>query len=293
VLDDYPHLNPIRVVLGQVSETMYSVPQCRIFISLLSGHVTNAREARILYHEFVHAVTDALARLQRDDPAVPGEPRMLQITQAKAMDEGLADFFACSLAVRNGAPDASFYPPPLIVTEDGTRKLAWNVVPQAGSNETHHVRVLGGARAEGYPAEPFDALRGATIPKPSGDDSELAHQLEKLIYEWAELWGRFLWSLRVELGADVAETLIAHSIFFLTRWSSFDVGVLAIAVADRMLFGGAHRDKIMELGQGVCDFLTEAAINELPARPASPRRRPARENSRRRRSTSSLPAAGD
>ena len=68
-----------------------------------------ARDARILYHEYVHAVTDSLARLQRIDKSGKDSDnkRLLEMIQSVAMDEGLADYFACSLAQRQGAPSAS------------------------------------------------------------------------------------------------------------------------------------------------------------------------------------------
>lgn len=274
ILDEYVQLNPVQVVLSPLADTRYSVNEQSIYISRVAERATAARDARVLYHEFVHVVTDALARLRREDPANVEDPRALQILQAAAMDEGLADYIACSLAVRAGAADASFYPPPVVVG-DGAG-LAWNVAGAPNEPIKARVRVLGGARETGYAPLPYDELRAATADKlPRGQDATPV--IDQLIYAWAELWGRFLWRLRCELNPDVADALAAHSIFFLTRWSSFGSGVLALAMADQLLFDGMHVDKIIELGSPMCDWCDEAEVRKrAPASAAPPERQVAR-----------------
>lgn len=163
--------------------------------------------------------------------------RALQILQAAAIDAGLADNFACSLAVRAGAPDAGFYPPPLVV--DNATGPAWNVAGAANEPIKARIRVLAGTREAGYAPLPYDDLCEATADKLPGDQPA-AQTIDRLIYAWAELWGRYLWSLRCAPSPDVADVLAAHSIFFLTRWSSFGSGVLALAMADQMLFDGTQ-----------------------------------------------------
>jgi len=242
-----------------------------------------------LYHEFVHAVTDALARLNRHEKVGPQEPRALQVWQAAAMDEGFADYFACSLAVRKQAPDAFFYAPPAIEDADDAEQAG--AVP-AGIAEDQpqqqlkwpaaNIRKLGGRRedGDGYPALEYD-LSCDSARQAIQDGSPI--QVDEMIYQWAEQWGRYLWALRTKLGAEVADTLIAHSLFFMTRWSTFESGVLAIALAERLIFGGMKDDQILEDVQSAC-YWKFASEYQPPAQPADtrpaeetadmPRRRP-------------------
>ena len=78
---------------------------------------------------------------------------------------------------------------------------------------------------------------------------QLADQADEIIYDWGEQWGRFLWKLRTDeqIGREVADTLIAHSILYLTRWSSFSMGILSILLADRLLFNGVHYGHIIRV----------------------------------------------
>jgi hypothetical protein len=256
-LDAYHHLNPLQVVLKPSGLPRYASNEERIHIPALGVDemATHALDARILYHEFVHAVTDALARINRHDHSAVTDPRYREIIQAMAMDEGLGDYFACSLAVRVGAEWASFIPLMFIRDE----RLAW---------ETTTVRRLGGGRAEQYSAENFDLHKVFTDALPATAE-EAARKGDMIMYGWGEQWGRYLWSLRCALGEEIADLLIAHSIFFLTRWATFGLGVLALALADRMLFEGAHQEAILKTGEHACDWEDEAdldrALERAPA----------------------------
>ncbi|MDY7077180.1 MAG: hypothetical protein SXV54_09675 [Chloroflexota bacterium] len=234
VLDEYEQFNPVQVVLSPDRPTYYSPKEQRIHLQRLGRgepeeefegglggefeggfdyKCTQAREARVLYHEFVHVVTDALARLRRQDKG-----KSERFLQAAAMDEGLADYFACSLAARHGVRRAYF----------GRLKLD----QEAGELEWEVERTLGPSlsKAFGYNLRPtYDANLTS----------------EENIYKWGEQWGRYLWQLRCALGVEVADMVIAHSIFFLTRWSTFEMGVLAIMLADRLLFEGVHESVIL------------------------------------------------
>jgi hypothetical protein len=226
VLDEeYRQFNPIRVVLNPRGETYYSPYEQKIYIHGLHPKlcVTDAREARVLYHEFVHAVTDALARLHRQDKQYSETPRYKQALQAAAIDEGSADYIACSLAARHGVGRAHFG-----VLELDENTLSWNVK-----------RTLGLSRHTAYVYK----FRDVTEAK-----EEDLHP--DIVYEWGEYWGRYLWKLRCKLGAEVTDTLVAHSFFFLTRWSTFGMGVLAIMLADRLLFDGHYEKVILDAGKG-------------------------------------------
>jgi hypothetical protein len=226
VLDDYQQFKPMHVVLSPEGRTLYAPNEQRIRIHRLSGDycITDAREARILYHEFVHAVTDALARLHRQDKTDCSNPRYRQVLQAASLDEGLAYYFACSLAARYGVGRAHFR----LLKLDG-RTLCWN--------DDCECR-LGPSRRRAY------AYNLGIVDEPEQGDLE-----SEIIYDWCEHWGRYLWSLRCRLEAEVADTVIAHSVFFLTRWSTFGMGVLAIMLADRLLFGGSHQETILDAGR--------------------------------------------
>ena len=63
--------------------------------------------------------------------------------------------------------------------------------------------------------------------------------------------GRSLGTLPMEgavtpqVGPDIADMIIANSIFFLTCWSDFSMGVWALVMADRLLFAGDHEETIL------------------------------------------------
>lgn len=249
VLDEYGQFNPTQVVLSPDRPTYYSPTEQRIHLQKLGGgehedefadefedgfdyKCTQAREARVLYHEFVHVVTDALARLRRQ-----GKEKNQRFLQAAAMDEGLADYFACSLAARHGVRRAYFGK---LKLDQETETLKWEVERTLGPSLS---------RAFGYNLRP---RYNASLTS------------EENIYEWGEQWGRYLWQLRCDLGVEVADIVIAHSIFFLTRWSTFEMGILAIMLADRLLFGGIHESAILKDAGGWETCAEAHSASEIP-----------------------------
>jgi hypothetical protein len=58
------------------------------------------------------------------------------------------------------------------------------------------------------------------------------------------------------LKPEIADIIIAHSLFFLTRWATFEQGVDAILLADRLLFSGAHKETIGKLKEVNCKIAT-------------------------------------
>jgi hypothetical protein len=191
-----------------------------------SPNPTAARDAKVIYHEFVHAVADAIARLQR--PVINHDRsnrRFLEAVQSAAMAEGMADYFACSLAARFGDPSACWG---TFQFSRATNKVTWKV----------ERKLEDGHNLAGLVDYPRDDLQKETNRK-----------IDKLYYSWGEHWGRYLWALRRHdsIGADVADVLVAHSMFFLTRWAGFVLGVWALVLADHLLFGGEHARLITEL----------------------------------------------
>ena len=75
---------------------------------------------------------------------------------------------------------------------------------------------------------------------------------------------RLLLRIRTLLGSEIADMLIANSIFFLTRWSTFGMGVRALVLTDRLLFGGVHERDILEKADGkmACDWKIEPEESE-------------------------------
>ena len=129
VLDEYDLLKPLRIELVREIDTKYLPIDAKIQFRALgssSFSCTDARDPRLIYHEFVHAVTDALARLRRQDVAHRSDPRFRNVVQAHAMDEGFADYFACSLAARQGATEPSIVPK-LTVTTTQPRRVQRDV----------------------------------------------------------------------------------------------------------------------------------------------------------------------
>lgn len=219
ILDDdaYPQFSPMEVILGGTA-SRYCTSQQRIYFQRRTGsyHCSDAREARIVYHEFVHAVTDALARMHRQDTRDTNSPRYRQILEAEAMDEGLADYFACSLAERYGMKHARFY-------------------------------TLKDVSSPDFEDDFFSkSFRNLECAIDADTECKEDDGPEGIIYSWGERWSRYLWGLNCKLGAEVADMIIAHSIFFLTRWATFGMGILAIMLADRLLFGGVHKDEILK-----------------------------------------------
>lgn len=253
VLDEYPHLNPLSVILTSNNQklTCYEPLETCIYFRTVSKDTsipwTSARDAKVVYHEFVHAVTDAIGRLRRPNLTDVANQRYPQMVQAAAMDEALADYFACSLAERQGAGLPQFGE--LYVRD---RKLYWKPIA---------------SRQLDLPRDPtldLDLNKAhdqilQEMKKVSSTDGEKKRDLEKevekvvraLIYNWANPWSHFLWRLRAPdlLGAEAADFVIAHSIFFLTRWSGFDMGVWALIMADRLLFSGIHEAAILRTSE--------------------------------------------
>jgi len=241
LLDRVPGLNPLSVVLMRNGATRYAYEERAIIITTVFGLYTHARDPRVLYHEYVHAVTAALAGLDRAGQGNAKDGRYLQMIQAASCDEGSADYFACSLAARNGAPNAHLY----VVRRE-------NEALDASPITWHRMggrRILGGAGPDYAPytahlkpeqalAQEVAALQGA---------GKSSHEIfEQLIYHWGEQWARYLWKLRQAYSPDVVDTIVAHSFLLLSRTASFGHAVLALALADQLLFGGNHQEAILK-----------------------------------------------
>jgi len=250
VLDDFSETKQVRVVLTKSAKrrTSYAPSEKTLYFkqvpfpsqaetNSLPMDWTDARDAKIIYHEYVHAVTDALATLRHQDLRDVENPRYRDMLQAAAMDEGMADYFACSLA-----------------TGDGTKQTTTGTLYQ-WVNRSRGIELGWEAKHE---LEPQPQLQ--LVHQPS--QHQLADQAEEIIYQWGEQWSRFLWGLREEeqIGREVADTLIAHSILYLTRWSSFHMGILAILLVDKLLFNGVHHEHILKTST-----LNIRKISEKPA----------------------------
>ena len=241
VLDTYPELNPLNVVLeskAAPNENSYDSTGKKVHIARLHSdlYATCAREPRVLYHETIHAVTDALARLNRGNADNEAEIRddgdgtpQLQATdelQASALDEGYADYFAASLMAQD-APDAR----PLYY------KLMSNATPTS-TDLLHRVKTI--RRLDD--ADSIDKFF-APLRDPTKIDATTR-------YEWGILWSQFLWRLRSSLGAQIADRIIAHSILFLTRWATFSQAVMGLVTADYLLFGQKSKQLADETQDG-------------------------------------------
>jgi hypothetical protein len=193
---------------------------------------TQAREARVIYHEFTHAVTDALARLQRGNRMDPNYQRRDQVLQAAAMDEALGDYFACSLAAQAGAEQPTFGILEIDKDHPDEENPSWT-----------GLRNLAPLRSSTLARQPV--LPPLHLVKEEDDTRDAP------IYRWGELWASYLWQLRSdpEIGPDDADLLIANSIFFLTRWTTIAGGLLALMLADALLFDGLHLNRIRDLAR--------------------------------------------
>jgi len=239
VLDNYAELNPLEVHLGaggKVNTTSSYLHESKSLVfpqiqDLGTKGCTQARSPHIIYHEYVHAVTDAIARLGRGRAIQRDDAHYRQILQAKALDEGIADYFACSFAERHGAQSAQVGE--LMALKKGNQ---------------HHLQLLPNTRelepsAQAEPTQEsikndFDALLDECVTafRTSGDiTNEKAN-----IYRLSTLWSQFLWRFRKQVDCDVADMLIANSIFFLSRWATFGLALQALLTADRLLFNSGY-----------------------------------------------------
>lgn len=232
MLADDNNLNPLHVVLRKNAETHFNTNDSVIIIGSIADTLyTQAREAKVIYHEYVHAVTDSLARLHRQDDNNAKHPRRVQIYQAMAMDEGLADYFACSLAQKYGASESLTFG--LLEAGEDTVEINKQKLKLSQNRDLN-------------PKCGFKSIFDIT-------EEDLKEQLaatdgSQPQYKWGERWGRYLWGLRDELKDDeVADRIIAHSIICLTRWSSFEYGVVAIMIADQLLYDSEnHYNQIVK-----------------------------------------------
>ena len=252
-LDECPQLMPLQVILQTLPETDSSQYQSnsqsllirRLVLEGKTSLFTDARGPMVIHHEAVHAITDALARLGRSDSMGRDKPRHLKFVQASAMDEGVADYFACALAEQQGA-ECPIVGRLALHFHDGDPDapyIAWT--PRRRLESRHKPGDPGGdLRARLKVARQL----GWVFDKEQGYFQDASDQdINAAIERWGNYWARFLWQIRKQLGAAIADVLVAHSLFFLTRWSDFRMGVAALIMADRLLFGGNHRDTLAEL----------------------------------------------
>lgn len=240
-LNAYRSLNPVRATLATQRETGHFLAEEQIVFNQIEGLFgnsvkawTDARNPRTIYHEYVHVVTDALARLQRQRKSDKPHWRLSEMLQAAAIDEGLADYFASSLAAQQGDTAAIYR----ILRYNANRlSFVWQTTPPSERTT--------------FPAKwttPDDRLCRPlqSGPMDLASINDPCYTLEpNEVYLWCQQWARYLWLLRLQLGVEVADMLIANSILFLTRWSSFSLGVLALIAADQQLFGGQNRATII------------------------------------------------
>lgn len=241
ILDRYKSFNPLHVCLTKqerIDRSRYDTKEERAYFRRIDSSKayqwTDARDARWIYHEYVHAVTHTIAQFRRPTREELQRANAFQMIQACAMDEGLADYFACSLAEQQGAEMAEFGQ---ILQSDETKAFVWKTLRRLSSDQPPCSNDLGTIRE---------------APLRIKEEWDVSNESpEKLYYRWGECWGRFLWQLRGKdkLGVEVADMLVAHSLFFLTRRSDFGAGVWALIMADRRLFNGTHEHIIRELAQ--------------------------------------------
>ena len=245
-LDHYQGLMPIRVVLRDWLISCYEIPDASqgqdrlgsIKLNRLDDpdggngkEWTQAREARVIYHEFTHAVTDALARLHRGNMG-EGYQRRVQVLQAAAMDEALGDYFACSLAARAGVAQPTFGILEIDNEHLNAQRPKWTSLRNLMPRPPNALAGRSGLPKLRFRIKPDD-VRDAPI------------------YRWSKLWSSYLWQLRCDpdIGPDNADLLIANSIFFLTRWTTVAGGVLALLLVDDLLFDGVYANRIRNLAR--------------------------------------------
>jgi hypothetical protein len=246
-------LMPLKVILqtqNEVDSSQYKSNSQSVLVRRLAregkvSRFTDAQDPMVIYHETIHAVTDALARLGRSDRIGLDNPRHLKFVQASAMDEGFADYFACALAEQQGA-ECPIVGRLELRFRDGDPEdpyLAWTPRRRL-ENKRKPDDPEGESRARLAVARRL----GWVLDKEQGYFQSASQQdIDSTIERWGNYWARFLWQLRKMHGAAMAEVLIALSLFFLTRWSDFRMGVAALLMADRLLFGGNHAKEIIEL----------------------------------------------
>ena len=192
-LDEYAHLNPLHVHLVDRKQrsTSYEPVEGYLYLDRLSNTLalswTAARDARTIYHEYTHAVTDAVARLGRSTLINRKHGRLFQILQARAMDEGLADYFACSLAARQGAAEPQFG----ILKFTAGGELVWTIKRDLAPSSAMADGEMGAL------TQALTSMKAQCDALQTNDDWE--QELARLPYDLAVRWGRYLWRVRVHI----------------------------------------------------------------------------------------------
>ena len=117
----------------------------------------------------------------------------MEMIQSVAMDEGLADYFACSLAQPQGAPVGEFGD---IVARAG--HFLWIVGPRCIRPKNADLRSVIDMEVGN-----LRALCGCLQPS-DGAGQGPTRSLEDFFYQWGTIWASFLWKLRDEIGREAA-----------------------------------------------------------------------------------------
>ncbi len=155
-----------------------------------------AKEECICWHEYSHAVLQQIVKL-------------FYFSESGAMNEGQADYFACSL-----------------------------------SNDPKY-----GEWTASKMGKPYERSLENNLHYPEDIKSD--------VHADGQIWSGALWDLRTALGADIADTLVHKSFYYLKSGSPrFMDGVNSILTADKNLYGGKH-------GTVISDVFNKRGINRI------------------------------
>ena len=163
-----------------------------------TGRVNDAEDGETILHELGHAIQDAIC------------PDFGQNSQASAIGEGFADYFA-----------ASYF------GDKKSERYQNSVITWDGIFEEH-----------------FDprSIRRLDSEKTFANFLEEGGQ-----HENGPIWSATLWEIRKELGREKADKLIIESQFEQDGFTSFSRAARAILHADINLFGGKHKKKLRQI----------------------------------------------
>ncbi|GIV57616.1 MAG: hypothetical protein KatS3mg042_0529 [Rhodothermaceae bacterium] len=203
-----------------------------------------ALEDEIIYHEYAHLVHAALGfRIDTDSPM-----------EARALDEGYADYFATSFT-------------------DDPRYGEWVITcpPRlhcTGPPDDREVRTLATDPAvwNWNHGAPSTSLKYGVCTRFFELDTKCKTSYLNFSppHTWGIIWGSALWDLRERLGAEVTDRLAVESLRRLDgRTATMSRAAGALAEADVALFGGRHVEVIQEV-MAARGIPPESAVSRTP-----------------------------
>ncbi|NNE35093.1 MAG: hypothetical protein HKN13_07655, partial [Rhodothermales bacterium] len=203
-------------------------------ISLGTGSIflrNHALEDEMIYHEYSHVVLSHLGF----------ETDTLSSTQAWALGEGYADYFALSYldqpVFANWATDC-----PARYECEGPPNDTTTRTMLTASNEWNWNN-----------GDPSTQLKHGVCTRKHLEDlkCKISWVTFDDVYVWGMIWSSTLWDIRSSLGSEITDRLVLRSIERSgASIDSFVSAADAILSADSELYGGQHKERLLDIFEG-------------------------------------------